>query len=354
MSTREMGTIFGLHLRMGPRSPFVLYALVIPVLLTVVVQGIFGDIFAPQPRLDIVDEGNSAISTQAAELEGVEVTFVGDLDTMEARVEANDSDAGLYLPEGFDEAVASGGQPELYFVVGGESLASNRIILGVTTLEMIREIQGAEPPVEVTVEQVGEPVVDIAVRVLPMLLFMAVAIAAGFIPAAGLVQEREDRTLSALLVSPASMGDILAAKAGFGVLLGLVTGFITLALNDAISGRAGAHFLVLLVGGVMMAEIGLLLGSWAKDTNTLFAAWKGGAILLFFPAFFYLFPDLPQWIAKLGPTYYFLDPAFRIANEGADIGDIAGSLAIGAAICVALIPAVVVAGKSLQKTVATT
>lgn len=347
-----MGVLFGQHFRMGPRSPFVLYALVVPVLLTLVVQVVFGDLFAPEPRLDIVDEGSSAISEQAAELEGIEVTFVGDLPTMEARVEANDADAGLYLPAGFDEQVAAGAQPELHFLVGGESLASNRIILGVTTLEMIREVQGVEPPVAVEVEQLGDPGVDIAIRVLPLLLFMAVAIGSGFIPAASLVQEREDRTLSALLVSPASVGDIFGAKGGFGLLLGLVTGFMTLALNNAIAGQPLTHFVILMVAGVMMAEIGLLLGAWAKDTNTLFAAWKGGAFLLVFPAIFFLFPDLPQWIARLGPTYYFMEPAFRVANEGADLGDIIGTLAVGAGICLVLIPVVARAGLRLEKTVA--
>lgn len=348
-----MRTILGRDVRMGPRSPFVLYALVIPILLTVLVQGIFGDLFAPEPRLDIVDEGDSSVTSQALALEGFAVTKIVDLDTMLARVEANDADAGLYLPAGFDEEVINGDQPELQFYVGGESLASNRIILAVTTLELIRGIEGSEPPVDVLVVQLGEAGPDVSRRVLPILLMMAVAIAAGFLPAASIVQEREDRTLSALLVSPASMSDFLGAKAGFGVILALVTGFVTLALNDAIAGQWWAHLFVLTVAGVMMAEVGLLLGTWAKDSNTLFAAWKGGAILLIFPAFFFLFPELPQWIAKLGPTYYFLEPAFAIANEGAGLQDVLGTLLIGVAICLALIPAVVLAGRHLERTNAT-
>ena len=349
MSAREVGTILGRDARMGPRSPFVLYALVIPVILTVLVQGIFGDLFAPEPRLDIVDDGNSAVTAEAMELEGVTVTVVDDVETMLQRVEANDADAGLYLPAGFDEDVIAGNQPELSFVVGGESLASNRIILGVTTLTLVRGLEGTEPPVEVVVEQIGEAGLDISRRVLPIILMMAVAIAAGFLPAASIVQEREDRTLAALLVSPASIGDILGAKAIFGILLALVTGFMTLILNDAVAGKWGAHLLVLLVAGVMMAEIGLLLGTFAKDSNTLFAAWKAGAILIVFPAFFFLFPDLPQWIAQLGPTYYFLEPAFSLANEGTQLADIIGTLLIGVAICAVLVPIVVVAGRGLER-----
>lgn len=338
---------------MGPRSPFVLYALVIPLLLTVLVQGIFGNLFAPEPRLDIVDEGDSSITTQALEIEGITVRTIADLETMRGRVEANDADAGLYLPAGFDAEVMGGNRPELNFFVGGESLTSNRIILSVATLELVRAVEGSEPPVDVAVEQIGEVGLDISRRVLPIVLMMAVAIAAGLLPAASIVQEREDRTLSALLVSPASMSDFLGAKATFGIVLALITGFTTLVINDAVAGQWGAHLFVLLVAGVMMAEIGLLLGTWAKDSMTLFAAWKGGAILLIFPAFFFLFPDLPQWIAKLGPTYYFLEPAFSLANEGTVLSDVVGTLLIGVAICAVLAPLVVVAGRHLERINAT-
>lgn len=350
MSTRHAATILGRDIRLSPRSPFVLYALVIPVLLTVLIQGIFGDLFAPQPRLVIVDEGDSQISADAADLDGIEVTFVDNREDMLEMVEANDADAGLYLPSGFDDAVLSGDRPPLEFYVGGESLASNRIILAVTTLGLIRGIEGTEPPVDVVVTQLGEEGVDLDLRLLPMLLMMVVAVAAAFIPAASLVQEKEDRTLSALLVSPASMSDVIGAKAAFGVLLAMITGFATLILNDAILGRAGTHFVILLVASVMMAEFGLLLGVWARDSNTMFAAWKGGAILLLFPAVFYIWPNLPQWIAKLGPTYYFMDPAFRVVAEGASFADIAGELAVGAIIILALLPVVVLAARHLERT----
>lgn len=352
MSTRHAATIFNRDVKLSPRSPLVLYALLIPFLLTVLVQGVFGDLFAPQPRLIVVDEGDSQIATDAAELEGIAVTFMGDRDEMLDSVESNGADAGLYLPAGFDDAVIAGEQPLLDFYVGGESLASNRIILGVTTLELIRGIEAGEPPVEVAVIQLGEEGVDLDLRLLPMLLMMAVAVAAAFIPAASIVQEKEDRTLSALLVSPASMGNVITAKAAFGVLLALFTGFFTLVLNDALLGKSLAHLVIMLVAALMMVQFGLLLGMWARDSATMFAAWKGGAILLFFPTVFYIWPDLPQWIAKLGPTYYFIDPAFRVIAEGADLGDVIGTLALGAVIIAAMIPIVVMAARRLERNLA--
>lgn len=352
MSTRHAATIFGRDVRLSPRSPLVLYALLIPFLLTVLIQGVFGDLFAPQPRLVIVDEGDSQIARGAETLEGIDVMFMDDRDEMLETVESNGADAGLYLPVGFDQAVIDGEQPPLDFYVGGESLASNRIILGVTTLELIREIEGSEPPVDVDVIQLGEEGVDLDLRLLPILLMMAVAVAAAFIPAASIVQEKEDRTLSALLVSPASMANVISAKGAFGVLLALFTGFFTLILNDALLGKAWTHLVIMLVAALMMVQFGLLLGMWARDSATMFAAWKGGAILLFFPTVFYIWPDLPQWIGRLGPTYYFIDPAFRVIAEGAELGDVIGTLAIGGVIILALVPVVILAARRLEQRLA--
>ncbi len=54
----------------------------------------------------------------------------------------------------------------------------------------------------------------------------------------------------------------------------------------------------------------------------MFTAFKAGGILIFFPVIVYMFPDLPQWIGRLGPSYYFLDPIFDAVAGGAGLGDV--------------------------------
>ncbi len=316
-------------------------------------NGVFGSLFAPSPRLGIVDEDGSAITSAAHNLDGISVTEVSSAQRLREMVESNDLDAGLILQDGFDEALRAGEQPLLQFYIGGESLASNRIILSVTTLDLIRRVAGEPAPVEVDVVIVGDAeAVDIASRLLPMLVVMAVAIAGGMVPAAALVDEKERGTINALLVTPSTIHDVLAAKAGVGIVLAVLTGIVTLALNNAFGPSPLALTLVLVVAAVMMAEFGLMLGAWAKDANTLFAAWKSGAILLIFPVIFYIWPGLPQWIAKLGPTYYFLEPMFEIAVKDAALGDVWGELAVAGLICVALLPLVGVMARRLEAVVA--
>lgn len=334
---------------LGPRSPFLVWALVLPVVLTLLIRVVFGSLFDSEPRLGVVDLGNSQVVVAAEALEGIDVSILDDATTLRTMVESGDLDAGLVLQDGFDELVASGAQPPLGFWVGGESLASDRIILGVTTLDLIRTTSGVGSSVAVNVVPIGEEGLDLSVRMLPLLVIMAVAIAGAMVPAASIVQEKERRTLVAVLVSPATMRDVLVAKGTLGAVLAVLTGVITLIMNDAFGQEVVAVILAIALGGIMMAEVGLMLGSWAPDTNTLFTAWKGGSILLLFPVIFTIWPNLPQWIAKLGPTYYFLQPIFDLSVNGATLADVIGQLTIAAIICVALLPLVAMAGRSLER-----
>jgi ABC-2 type transport system permease protein len=335
-------------LRLGPRSPLVLWALLLPVLLTVLVRGVFGDLFSDEPSLGVVDEGRSEIAVAAAEVPGVEVATVVDRGALEAGVEDGRLDGGLVLPEGFDDDVRQGRRPPLQLWVSGESLPADRAVLTLAVLGMVRDLAGDDATVGVELVEVGEAGLPLDLRLLPLLVLYAVAVPGGMIPAASLVQEKEHGTLQAVLTTPASVGDVMVAKGLFGVLLGVVAGVVTLALNDAFGTAPTAVVLAVVLGAVMMAELGLLLGSWARDTNTLFAAWKAAGLVVFLPAIFFLWPDLPAWPAYLMPAYYFLRPAYAVGVEGAGTADVVPELAVGFAICALLLPLVVVAGRRMQ------
>ncbi|MDF1597195.1 MAG: ABC transporter permease [Acidimicrobiia bacterium] len=353
MNATKAWHIMRKELRMGPRSPLFLYALVLPVVMTFIIVGVFGSLFAPSPRLGIVDEGNSAVVRAAQELDGIEVTTMASIDTLKTMVEANDLDAGLVLSDGFDSAVRDGTRPPLVFYIGGESLASNRIILQVTALDLVRQVTGEPAPVAVDVVTIGDAeAVPIATRMVPLLMMYAVAIAGAFVPAASIVQEKEKGTINSVLVTPATVTDFLAGKAGLGIVLAMATGIITLLLNNAFGNHPFTLMLALLVAAVMMAEIGLILGIFAKDSNTLFALMKSGGILLFYPVVFYIWPSLPQWIAKIAPTYWFLQPIFEVGVKDASFGDVWGQLVIALVWIIVLIPAVRAMSKRLEQRVA--
>lgn len=340
-------------LALGPRSPIVLWAFVLPVVLTLLIRGVFGGLFAAEPRLGIVDEGNSAVTAAALELEGIDVTIYDDREALLDDVEADNLDAGLILEDGFDQEVAAGVGPDLLLFIGGESLASDRIVIQVTAIDLIRGVSGETPPVAVDVVTIGDPGLDLSLRMLPLVVMYAVAIAGAFVPAMSLVGEKESGTINAVLVTPTTVHQFMAAKVLLGVILATLTGIISLLLNSALGHEPLAVILGVMVGAVMMAEIGVMLGAWARDANTMFTVFKGGAILIFYPVIFYIWPSLPTWIAQLSPSYYFLQPIFDLSVTGATFSDVWVNLAIGVAICVALMPLVFRMGTWLERRLGT-
>jgi len=344
--------ILAKDLRLGPRSPLFLWALLLPVLVTLLLRGVFGGLLSPQPRLAIVDQGDSAMTTQARAADELAVTSLDDPAALRRDVELGRYDAGLVLPEGFDEAVAAGARPQLQLWIAGESLAANRAILIGAILGMARELTGDAPPVDVEVVQLGDAGLPLDVRLIPMVVILAVAIAGAMVPASSLVEEKERRTLLAVLVSPASTREVLLAKGALGWLLAMVAGVMTLLLNGALADGAATTLTAVALGALMMCQIGLLLGAWAPDTNTLFAAWKAGALLLLYPVVVFLWPGLPQWVGFFSPTYYVMRPVYSAAVEGAGFGDVAVFLVVAALICAALVPAVDRMGRWLERRLA--
>jgi ABC-2 type transport system permease protein len=130
--------------------------------------------------------------------------------------------------------------------VSGESLASDRVIVSVTTLDLVRAVEGRTTPVTVEVVSTGHGAeAPLAQRMVPLLVLMALLVAGVFVTSFSLVEERERRTLDAVLVTPAGVGDVLVAKAALGLVLAVAMAAVTLALNGALRGSPPALLLAL-------------------------------------------------------------------------------------------------------------
>jgi len=348
MSLSRIWKILRKDLALGPRSPFFLYALVLPVILTVIFQFAFGALFEPNLRLGIIDEGDSAVVTKVREIENIELTVAEDLADLKRQVEAHDLDAGLVLPAGFDAAVAQGERPTLEFFVSGESLASNRIILAVTALDIIRGLEGTPPPVDVRIVSIGEEALPLSVRLIPVIMFYALVLAGITVPAASLVDEKEKGTLTAVLITPAKVSEVLAAKWALGVTLASSMAMVTLALNGAIGPRPAEVLLVVLVAAILTSSIGILVGVISKNSAMMLGVIKGVGFVLFAPALWYIFPEWPSWIAKLFPLYWIIEPVWHVSIMRAPVAEVLPELAVASGITFALLGLVIVLARKMQ------
>jgi ABC-2 type transport system permease protein len=315
-------------------------AVVMPILLALFVNLAFGNIFTDRAKLGIYDESNSTLAIRLISVESINTkTYKSEAD-LKAAAANGAIDIGIVLPDNFD-ATLSTGTVRLKAYIWGESLSKNRTIIPVVLADTIREITGAELPVNIETIALGdESSVPWSDRLLPVTVLMAIFFGGMMIPASSLIKEKQRRTLEALNVTPATVTDIFTAKGIIGAMLAIIMGILTLAISSSFGASPILLVIVLGMGAVMAAEIGLLVGAYVRDMNTLFAFWKFGGILLFGPAIIFMFPQIPSWIGYIFPTYYVIRPVMDISVSGLGFGSV--SLYVGILVAIVIVMAMVV------------
>jgi len=324
MNLRRIGVLLSKELAHGSKNFIFIFAVVIPIAMSLVISLLFGTLFAGKPKLGLADRGSSQLALLARGMDSIilkEYPTEGELQDAVARGAV---DLGVALPEGFDELLAQGQKTELVAYIWGESLLKDRAILGSALVALLREAAGEEAPVEIISQSLGEAEsFPWEQRLLPLVVLMAVFIGGTLVPATSLVEENGKRTLSALVITPTSLGEVYLAKGLMGMLLSLLMGVLILIINRAFGEQQALLLLVLSLGAAMAASFGVLLGAWVKDINSLFATVKAIGILLYAPALVYMFPTLPEWIGKIFPTHYIINPIVEITQRGAAWADVA-------------------------------
>jgi len=350
MSIRRVAILLGKDFKYGSKSFVFIMAIVAPILISLVLTLVFGTFFSQTAKLGITDQGDSRLVDLVSASDSVQTRTYISVDDLKRAVEAGAVDMGVALPENFDEDALSGNSIVLPAYVWGESLAKNRGILLATVNSAVRQLAGQEVPVHIETTTLGDtqsvPWND---RILPLVLLYAVMMGGIMVPASLMVDEKQKHTLTALAITPTTLGDILAAKGLMGVILALVMSIVIMLMNQAFGVQPGLLMIVLGLGAVLAALSGLLLGLLVKDINTLFAAIKASGILLFAPAIFYMFPQLPQWIARIFPTYYMLAPIVEISQRGGGWPDIIFEVSVLAGLIVLMLVLTTVVSRRLKQ-----
>jgi len=306
LKVSRMWTLTKKDIKITTKESFFVYMITIPILATIVINMALGDIDAPS-NPSMAFYGDEELANILMEKPNIDLMIIDDPNNILEKVESGEFDgAFLYV---------DGGQ--LY--VWGGSLLNERLLMSSTISEAISELEGDGSVVNIVSEVLGEEEFSLKVRLIPAMTLFSILIS-GFILSASLVEEREKKTINALLVSPISTTEIVLAKTLFGLFLGVVLGSIILLIYNSFTATLILPFLFL--GTVFTVGVGLITGSVMDNITDLIARQKIFNMVLTFPALVILFPQIPQWLAKFFPTYYFIDPILRISQVGAGLGDV--------------------------------
>lgn len=149
----------------------------------------------------------------------------------------------------------------------------------------------------------------------PMLVFF-VLLMEMFGMSALIAREVQSRTVSALLVTPAKIGDVLAAKGIGGAVLGLGQAIVLLAAINVLGREPVLLVVLMLLGAVMVSGAAMIAGSMGRDfLSNLF----NGMIFmvpLMIPAFTVLFPGTASgWIRAI-PSYPLVEGLVKVSTYG--------------------------------------
>ncbi|MFN8378219.1 MAG: ABC transporter permease [Anaerolineae bacterium] len=340
MNLRRIGVVFVKDLLFGSRSFVFVFAIIMPLVLSLILGLLFGSLFSDTSRLGIVDQGGSRTGAALLASNAIAVTPFESEDALLSALSTGGVEVGLVLPEGFDAGLQSGDVTTVDIYVWGQSPLSHRTIIGAVIADTIANESGRDMPISINPVLVGaREAMSWQQRLLPFVVLMSVVLGGLLVPAASMVDERQKRTLTALTTTPMTMSEVFIAKGVMGALLAVFCGFATLTLNGGWGPNPALLFVVLAMGGTCAAAGGVLLGSRVKDLTTMMAVIKGTGILLYAPALIMIFPEIPQWVARVFPTYYILQPVLDVSQRGAGLADIGPDLIILLLITTALIVA---------------
>jgi len=338
MNLRRVFILLWKEMRYGTKSFFFLQSVFTPLLLTIFINLLFGNIFTGKPHLGITDFGNSAISSLAETDDTIILKKYESENKMKIAVETGLADIGIVLHNGFDRQLKSGKAVELKAYIWGESHLIDRGILGTTILKWIRKITGHNAPVQIIEETVGDKaIISWKERTIPIVVLLAMVMGGLLMPGTSIADEKEKKTIGGILITPVSIKEIFAAKGLMGFITSLVMGIMILLLNRSFGTNTPILLVLLAFGALMASAFGTLIGSLLKDIETYFSVVKPLIMVIYAPGILMMFPGVPEWIGKIFPTYYILNPVITISQRGGSISDVVHEVLIGIGISLVVI-----------------
>jgi ABC-2 type transport system permease protein len=290
---------------------------------------------------DLLTEGLDATTA-----EGFEVVPFSSAAALETAVRAADEvAAGLAFAPDFLPATAAGERTTVQVLVPGAAPALLGEALSAAVRELAAAVAGQVPPVTLPDEEALIVGVDRAGELLPLraqlrpLLLFVVLLVEMFALASLVASEVAQRTITAILATPARVRDVLAAKTLLGSSLAFSQVLVLGALTGAFARQAPLVLLVLLLGAVLVTGVGLLVGALGRDFVAI-VFWSMLAFVpLAVPAFALLYPGTPAWWIQALPTYGLAEILVQTTGYGTGIAELVPELLLLLGWCLAILAA---------------
>lgn len=330
-------------------NPGTLAVLLIPMLVALIFAVLSSALSPGTPRLLIYNPGGSAVEgVLSGGFPNAQITYTQSAGDVRAAFQGDGSSpyaAGLVVPADFETSVLAGAPAKLDVYFNAQDVsAPEQQLLKRALSDYARNL--AQPQTPVTLAATSINTADAGSTSISLGPFYALlSVVTSFIVGASLmpnllIEEKERKTLWMLLVSPATMSDVVAGKLLVGISYQMVLSLVTLAVQRAFTRQILVIVLFTLVGACLTVAMGLLVGSVFRSIHV------GGpftgmiALLFLIPAFFAgpfgrMFDGgLLQQVMRILPTYYLADGLLAALQDQATLQQVIADGVV--ALCTAL------------------
>jgi len=235
---------------------------------------------AARPTAIIYEAGDSHLAAALQASGGFQVTRVKSQQELEETlVRMNAPILGLAVPADLNATLASGEQPELEgYVVWARRTAAPQ--LQADWEQRIARALGRTARIHVEGNLVyPDPHSPGLVGTFAGTLLVTILVIGGLVVPYLVLEEKQNKTLDALLVSPASVGQVVAGKALAGLFLCLAAAGVALACQWPVVVHWGLAVLVVVFASLLAVAVGLLLGMLFETAQEM-GLWVGIPLLV--------------------------------------------------------------------------
>ncbi|MCR5661908.1 MAG: ABC transporter permease [bacterium] len=252
-------------------------------------------------------------------------------------------DAAIIIPPGFDEDIKNDLFPRIDIYLGS-NMAQNSAVKEAVKASL-RRLAGQELPADLYTENVcGNNDSDSAELSVLCIWLCFTCIAGLMIAASTFVEEKEHKTLNAILMTPAKFWEISAGHIVSGTIMPVLSALLVVIINKPSSVTFGVIILITL-GSAVFAAIGVALGMFVKSQTAANAISSAIYLLLFIPLVMADFNNSIQKFCYILPSYYLNNGLYGAIADSKGISSLLNEVAPLAAILVLVL---LVVGKGLK------
>ena len=336
INLRHVWVLLRNDIRMSVKNGTVLFLLAMPLALSLGMSAIIGS-EPPRPKMGVVGADDSQFRSFVVQSKLFEVVDATDETRARQALEKGDLNVLLLLPNEVDDRIKAGAFPEVTLMVD-ESRQAQAATARYLVTELSRAFAAQQVPIALTVD----PIRGITSQqgMLPNWVAMALAMGITILPTI-LAQEKQTRTLDALMVTPLSYLDIIVGKSLFAIIAVCVAAWAILGLNGGLTGNLPLLAAIVLLGSASTVSIGLFIGLLVDTPERAGSMSSILMIPVVWSAFFADFRGPVGEVSKFFPGYHIsqslLHSMFAHATFGSEwpyLAALAGFAALAMVACI--------------------